>query len=150
MEEIIEYIKKSYEDRTNHLDLDSPCREIGGTSTHFKGLLSYILNVTIPFGNKIHLCHKCHNKKCSNPNHLYYGTPKENMNDQMESGTYTTIWKRMVEKYGIEEATKRQVRNFTIASKSGKGNIGKSKSEQHKKNISNSIKRNWKKRKMAQ
>ena len=139
MEDIFEYIKKPIVERQSHLDLESECREIGGNSTSFKGLLSHILNVTIPSGSKILLFHKCHNNKCSNPNHLYYGTPKENILDQKENGTFQAPWERMVAKYGLEEARKRQAKGNKAAG--GKANKGKPKSKEHRKKISESIKK---------
>ena len=32
------------------------------------------------------ICHKCHNKKCVNPNHLYAGTAQDNANDNKKDG----------------------------------------------------------------
>lgn len=139
MENINEYILRPYSERVAHLDLKSECREIGGNSTSFKGLVSHILNVTIPNGSKILLCHKCHNDKCSNPNHLYYGTPKENIIDQRENGTFKTAWERMVEKHGYEEACRINGRGNKSAG--GKANKGKLKSEEHKRKISESLKK---------
>ncbi len=98
---IDEYIKLSKEERQTHLDLSTECIEIGGNSPRFRGLLAHYLKTTIPSGIKIQLCHACHNGKCSNPKHLYWGTHKENIN---ESGT---IWERMINKYGEEEARER-------------------------------------------
>lgn len=139
MKDINEYILESYESRTKHLDLESECREIGGNSTSFKGLLSHVLGVTIPNGSRILLCHKCHNRNCSNPNHLYYGTPKENIIDQKENGTFKSAWERMVEKYGYEEACRINGRGDKSAG--GKANKGKPKSEEHRKKISESLKK---------
>jgi len=139
MKDINEYIKESYESRTTHLDLESECREIGGNSTSFKGLLSHVLGVTIPKGSRILLCHKCHNHNCSNPNHLYYGTPKENIIDQKENGTFKSAWERMVDKYGYEEACKINGRGNKSAG--GKANKGIPKSVEHRKKISESLKK---------
>lgn len=139
MEDINEYIKKPYTERTKHLELETECREIGGNSTSFKGLLSHTLEVTIPSSSKILLCHKCHNGKCSNPKHLYYGTPKENIIDQRENGTFKTVWERMVEKHGYEEACKLNGKGNKSAG--GLANKGKPKSAEHKKKISESLKK---------
>jgi hypothetical protein len=138
MEDINKYIQKPYEQRITHLDLQSECIEVGGNSTSFKGLLSYILGVTIPSGSKILLCHKCHNGKCSKPKHLYYGTPTENIQDQRDNGTWKTTWERMVDKYGLEEAKRLQGKGNK--SNGGKANKGKPKSAEHRIKISQSLK----------
>lgn len=102
MIEINEYIKLSREDRRNHLDLSLPCKEIGGCSTHFKGILAFELNTTIPSKRNIYLCHACNNEKCCNPKHLYWGTPKDNMIDQKENAGYYTLPEKIVRKHGKE------------------------------------------------
>jgi hypothetical protein len=76
------------EERRAHLKLDEPCILIGGhSSTVFKGLLAHHLRTTIPEGKSAFLCHACNIPKCSNPAHLYWGTPKDNYLDMVEAGT---------------------------------------------------------------
>ena len=44
-----------------------------------------IRNGPIPEGGLI--LHKCHNRKCVNPDHLYVGTAQDNRNDMTKDGT---------------------------------------------------------------
>lgn len=127
-----EYITKDRNERRAHLDLSELCLERGGNSTNHKGVLAQFLNTDIPSG-RILLCHACHNSKCSNPKHLYWGTDRDNLEDARQNGTYKTPWEKLVQKYGYEEACKM---NSKIGNKNGEGNKGKPKSEDHKRNIS--------------
>ena len=136
---ITEYIKKDRNERRLHLDLSEPCCERGGNSTVHKGVLAQYLTSTIPFG-RILLCHACNNGGCSNPKHLYWGTDKDNIQDAIEFGTHKNPWQRLVDKYGLEEACRINSKNAN-PSKAGKGNLGKSKTEEHKRKISESIKK---------
>lgn len=99
---IVEYILLPKNDRQRHLDLTELCIEIGGSSYQFKGLLCHTLKTTLPTkADRVLLCHACHNEKCSNPRHLYWGTHKENYHDAMDNGQ-RTIHQKCVHKYGEE------------------------------------------------
>lgn len=78
---IEEYMLRSKQDRQLHLDLDAPCICIGGNSIQCRLLLAHTLRTTVPKGMKVHLCHACNNGACSNPKHLYWGTARENQED---------------------------------------------------------------------
>lgn len=53
--------------------------------------VSYILkHGSIPEG--LYVCHKCNNKKCFNPFHIYAGTAKENYNDMRNQPNYRDIF----------------------------------------------------------
>ena len=135
------YLEHSKDERQKHLNLDTPCKERGGYSTMFRGLLADFLGTEIFIDKKIVLCHACHNARCSNPEHLYWGSYRENIDDQIANGTWKSAWERSVEKYGLEEACRRNARGDKSAG--GKANKGKPKSEEHRKKIAESIKRKY-------
>ena len=128
-----EYITQSKEARQTHLKLDEPCLERGGNSENFRGLLAHVLDTNIPKGQKIHLCHACHNAMCSNVNHLYWGTSKENTQDRMANGG-TNAWENLVAKYGHDGACALSSSRHT-GNKYGTANKGIPKSPEHKAKI---------------
>lgn len=90
-EDIANYMMKSREERRAHLQLDDMCMEIGGASSvQYRGLLAHHLRTTIPSNKigRVYLCHACNNCRCSNPKHLYWGTPQDNHLDQVQAGTF--------------------------------------------------------------
>lgn len=136
MIDVYTYINESIETRQSHFDFSESCIERGGYSTIHKGVLAQFLNSSIPSG-KILLCHGCHNAKCSNPRHLYWGTYKENKLDAIKIGQSKNVWINLVNKYGYEEACKMQSRGNKAAG--GHARKGKKLSEDHKIKISESI-----------
>lgn len=84
--DIVEYMELTREIRRAHLVLDEACIEIGGRSREFRGLLAHFLKTTLPPRSIGVLCHACHNERCSNVKHLYWGTFKDNDLDRIENG----------------------------------------------------------------
>lgn len=39
-----------------------------------------------PIPNGLYVCHRCNNKRCMNPEHLYLGTPSQNARDAWRDG----------------------------------------------------------------
>lgn len=121
--DIYKYMLRSREERRSHLSLDEMCIEIGGDSRIFRGLLAHHLQTTIP-DRTVYVCHACYNSKCSNPRHLYWGTPKDNIQDTRESGRWHSIHQITIDKYGPQKAA--EIR-MNAARKGGKAGGGKVK-----------------------
>lgn len=101
------------EERRAHLRLELPCDLRGGTSVAFRGLLAHALNTTIPVSKEVFLCHACNNGGCSNWQHLYWGTRKDNGRDYRESPGWISTWQKTVAKHGEDNARQ-------LVSKAGK------------------------------
>ena len=77
--------------------------------------LSYeMLNGAIPKG--LFVCHKCDNKKCVNPNHLFLGTAKDNTMDMIKKGRAKHA---IGENAGRSKLTKEQVTQIRKRYKKG-------------------------------
>lgn len=133
---IKEYIRLPKSERQKHLRLDEPCIERGGNSTQFKGMLAVYVDTEIPHGRRdgVYLCHACNNDKCSNLTHLYWGTPKENYDDGVECGRI-----ELKGSSDIEHLRKIGFDSKTAAEAGRRGNLGKPKSEEHKRKISEAL-----------
>lgn len=65
--------------------------------------------------------HKCHNECCINPDHLYMGTQKENVNDAVQAGNYVSnfgvgedhIYSELCEQDVIEMREKYETGDYT-------------------------------------
>jgi len=56
-----------------------------GSGLEFSHRLSWMIHYgEIPKGMMV--CHKCDNRKCTNPNHLFLGTAKDNKDDCINKG----------------------------------------------------------------
>lgn len=51
--------------------------------------LSFCLDVG-PIPKGLHVCHHCDNKRCIRPDHLFLGTPSDNMRDAVKKNIFTT------------------------------------------------------------
>ena len=139
MKNLYDYILLPREERQEHLDLTEACIERGGHGTEYRGVLAQYLDTTFPKNRIAVLAHACNNAKCSNPRHLYWGTYYENnILDGRKFGTHKSVWESMVEKYGFKEACKMNSRKGNTH---GTGNKNIAKSEKHKKNLSESLKK---------
>jgi hypothetical protein len=57
-------------------------KELGMISAHKAAYI--ITNGTVPEG--MYVCHRCDNRKCANPNHLWLGSAVENQRDMASKG----------------------------------------------------------------
>lgn len=117
---LVDYMMQDRVHRRSHLRLDEDCIDIGGDSRLFRGLLAHHVKTTID-NKKALVCHACHNPKCSNVNHLYWGTYSDNTQDSIENGTHVTIHERMKNKYTQKEIDSMMSKNGKLGGIAGGG-----------------------------
>lgn len=116
--EIETYMLLSKQDRQKHLMLEAGCIELGTNSGHCRALLAHYLGTTCPKGQLVYMCHACNNEKCSNPKHLYWGTPGENIQDRNEANP--ELWNTALNAI-IEASRSRTQETFSKISNTMKG-----------------------------
>lgn len=91
---LTEYLQKSRDERTSHVNLSTPCvvdEEAPSSNKRAQGKRALLEKLSLEddvenwVKGKVHVCHLCErhsaNGWCSNPLHLYLGTPRENKLD---------------------------------------------------------------------
>lgn len=89
--DIYAYMLLSKQERQKHIKLKEPC-QFGNTYMLrcLKELLATYLHTGIPNGHMILCCHACNDGRCTNLNHVYFGTPKENSQDGLDKARTKT------------------------------------------------------------
>lgn len=133
---LTEYLQKSREERTSHVDLNTPCNLDQKGRLKGKQALLSLLGLEDDVENwtqgKVHLCHLCdhHSKNgwCSNPLHLYVGTASENSLDVPED-VRKSSWAAALEARNREKDENGKSVNAVLAGKAGAEGRNREKDE---------------------
>lgn len=77
------------------------CGGYGELKVNGKVVYAHRVAWILSFGDvpaNIEVCHKCDNRGCCNPSHLFLGTHKQNMKDMFDKGRNKGVTKYLIEK----------------------------------------------------
>lgn len=96
-----------------------PCSHKMTERAHVASYLIYIGE--IPEGMQV--CHHCDIRECTNPEHLFLGTPKDNTQDMIKKGRWNGgIWNQLGSKNPSSKLNEEDVREIKIMILNGKKN----------------------------